>query len=163
VINELNTQKKILSADDVTEKVAKLPRPLVFTNGCFDILHRGHTRYLEQARNLGASLIIAVNTDESVKRQGKGSDRPINNEADRLSVLASLACVDAVVLFDDDTPLELIERILPDHLVKGGDWQVSDIVGADVVKKNGGKVHSLKFEFDRSTTQLINRIRNYNS
>lgn len=155
----MNTQNKILSNGDLLDGIAKLPRPLVFTNGCFDIIHRGHTTYLEQARNLGASLIVAVNTDESVKRQNKGDDRPINSLADRLSVLASLACVDAVISFNEDTPINLIEKILPDHLVKGGDWQISDIVGADVVEKNGGQVHSLKFEFDRSTTQLIKRIR----
>ncbi len=155
----MNTQNKILSDDDLLNGISKLPRPLVFTNGCFDILHRGHTTYLEQARNLGASLIVAVNTDESVKRQNKGDDRPINQLTDRLSVLASLECVDAVISFSEDTPLKLIEKILPNHLVKGGDWQVSDIVGADVVKNNGGEIHSLKFEFDRSTTQLINRIR----
>ena len=155
----MNTQNKVLSDDDLLDGVAKLSRPLVFTNGCFDILHRGHTTYLEQARNLGASLIVAVNTDDSVKRQNKGNDRPINQLSDRLSVLASLECVNAVISFNEDTPLKLIEKVLPDHLVKGGDWQLSDIVGADVVEKNGGQVHSLKFEFDRSTTQLINRIR----
>lgn len=101
----------------------------MFTNGCFDILHRGHTTYLEQARNLGAALIVAVNTDASVKRLEKGSDRPINCLEDRLAVLASLACVDAVIGFDEDTPLNLIEQIMPDHLVKGGDWEIKDIVG----------------------------------
>lgn len=155
----LDTQQKILDPANLESGLAALPRPLVFTNGCFDIIHRGHTTYLEQARNLGASLIVAVNTDESVRRQGKGSDRPINGLEDRLSVLASLACVDAVVSFDEDTPLRLIKQILPDHLVKGGDWDVKNIVGAAEVIENGGQVHSLKFQFDRSTTTLLTKIR----
>ena len=132
---------------------------MVFTNGCFDILHRGHTSYLEQARNLGAALIVAVNTDASVKRQNKGSDRPFNPLADRMAVLASLACVDAVISFDQDTPLDLIRKISPNHLVKGGDWPTEKIVGGPLVEKNGGQVHSLQFEHDRSTTSLINKIR----
>ncbi|NND00858.1 MAG: adenylyltransferase/cytidyltransferase family protein, partial [Gammaproteobacteria bacterium] len=147
----LNTQQKIFARDSLFERLQSLPRPLVFTNGCFDILHRGHTTYLEQSRNLGAALIVAVNTDESVQRQNKGDGRPINSLADRMSVLASLACVDAVTSFDEDTPLDLIEQILPDHLVKGGDWHLKDIVGATEVEQNGGKVHSLQFKFDLST------------
>jgi rfaE bifunctional protein nucleotidyltransferase chain/domain len=155
----VNTQNKILSSESLATRLHNLARPLVFTNGCFDILHRGHTTYLEQARNLGEALIIGVNSDASVKGQNKGSDRPINTLQDRLSVLASLECVDAVVSFDEETPLNLIMQILPDNLVKGGDWHVNDIVGADIVRQNGGHVHSLTFEFDRSTTSLINRIR----
>lgn len=159
----LYTQKKIIPVDandtQIKRAIANLPRPLVFTNGCFDILHRGHATYLEQARNLGAALIVAVNTDASVKRQNKGADRPINSLEDRMSVLASLACVDAVISFDQDTPYELIQTVMPDHLVKGGDWQPKDIVGGDVVTANGGQVHSLAFEFERSTTSLINKIR----
>lgn len=155
----LFSQAKILSQTSLTEALKSLPRPLVFTNGCFDILHRGHTSYLEQARNLGAALIVALNTDESVRRQGKADDRPVNNLEDRLAVIASLQCVDAVIGFDEDTPLQLIEHILPDHLVKGGDWAVGEIVGGSVVERNGGTVHSLAFEFDRSTTKLIERIR----
>lgn len=155
----MDTQSKILTTESLDAALETLPRPLVFTNGCFDILHRGHTTYLEQARNLGAALIVAVNTDASVKRQNKGDDRPINNLQDRLSVLASLECVDAVISFDDETPLALIERIIPNHLVKGGDWQIEDIVGGDVVSEHGGEVHSLAFKHDRSTTALIERIR----
>lgn len=155
----MNTQNKVVSLASLPEKLHELARPLVFTNGCFDILHRGHTTYLEQARNLGKALIVGVNSDASVRRQNKGIDRPINALQDRLSVLASLECVDAVVSFDEDTPLNLIMQILPDHLVKGGDWHLNDIVGADTVRENGGEVHSLVFEFDRSTTSLINRIR----
>jgi len=155
----INTANKIVR-NDLSEKIATLPKPLVFTNGCFDILHRGHVSYLEQARNLGAALVVGVNTDASVKRQNKGEDRPINPLADRMALLASLQCVDAVVSFDADTPITLIEQILPDHLVKGGDWQVSDIVGADIVQQNGGQVHSIKFQFEHSTTSLLTRIRN---
>jgi len=155
----LNSQKKIIAPEDLAERLSKLPRPLVFTNGCFDILHRGHTSYLEQARNIGAALIVAVNSDASVKRQNKGSDRPFNSLEDRLAVLASLACVDAVISFDQDTPLDLIRNILPDHLVKGGDWPTEKIVGGSVVELNGGQIHSLQFEFDRSTTSLVKKIR----
>lgn len=159
----LNAQLKVIpanaSSEQIKEHCLSLNGPVVFTNGCFDILHRGHTTYLEQARNLGGALIVAVNTDASVKRQNKGDDRPINTLPDRMSVLASLACVDKVVSFDEDTPLNLISAIMPDHLVKGGDWQVADIVGADIVQANGGKVHSLAFQYDRSTTKLLQKVR----
>lgn len=157
----LDFQQKIIPADSLAlgDLIDELPRPLVFTNGCFDILHLGHVTYLEQARNLGAALIVAVNSDASVKRQNKGDDRPINTLSDRMALLASLQCVDAVTSFDQDTPLELIEKILPDHLVKGGDWKEQDIVGADVVKDNGGQVHSIAFKHTRSTTALISKIR----
>ena len=147
------------SAEAIAQHLDSVARPLVFTNGCFDILHRGHCTYLEQARELGAALVVGVNTDASVKRQNKSDDRPINTLADRMAVLASLACVDAVVAFDQDTPYELIKLILPDHLVKGGDWQVEDIVGGDLVSENGGQVHSIEFQHDRSTTALIDKIR----
>ncbi len=161
----MNTQEKIIAPENSDEQLrtqlAKLPKPIVFTNGCFDIIHRGHATYLEQARNIGASLIVGVNTDASVKRQNKGDDRPINSLEDRMSVLASLACVDAVLSFDEDTPYDLIAKILPDHLVKGGDWQIENIVGADLVKANGGKVHSLAFKFARSTTSLLEKIRSH--
>lgn len=159
----LNTQAKIIapnaSAEQIKAHISRLNAPLVFTNGCFDILHRGHATYLEQARNLGAALVVGVNSDASVKRQGKGDDRPINALEDRMSVLASLACVDAVVSFEEDTPFNVINIILPHHLVKGGDWAVSDIVGGDVVTKHGGHVHSIAFEHDRSTTALLKKIR----
>ena len=159
----MNTQQKLISPEAseqvLIERINALPQPLVFTNGCFDILHRGHTTYLEQARNLGAALVVAVNTDESVRRQNKGPNRPINKLEDRMSVLASLQCVDAVISFDKDTPLELITLIKPDHLVKGGDWTPANIVGADVVEKNGGQVHSLAFQFERSTTRLLEKVR----
>ena len=160
----LNTQAKIIAPNSSPQQIKSfiegLPKPLVFTNGCFDILHRGHATYLEQARNLGEALIVAVNSDQSVRNQGKGDDRPINQLEDRMSVLASLACVDAVVSFEEETPLNLIETITPNHLVKGGDWAVADIVGGDIVSQHGGEVHSIAFEHDRSTTALIKKIRN---
>lgn len=155
----MNTAEKILLGKLTAEKLAHLPRPVVFTNGCFDILHRGHTTYLEQARNLGEALIVGVNSDASVRRQNKGTDRPINSLEDRMAVLASLQCVDAVISFEDETPLSLIEQVKPEILVKGGDWQLDDIVGADFVRDHGGSVHSIAFQHDRSTTGLINKIR----
>ncbi len=136
-----------------------LPRPMVFTNGCFDILHRGHVHYLQQAANLGKSLVVGLNTDDSVHRLGKDPSRPINSLDDRLAVIASLRCVDRVIAFDEDTPLELILQLRPDTLVKGGDWAIADIVGGAEVSAWGGSVYSIDFEFDRSTTDLIQKIR----
>ena len=144
---------------DLDSRLAALPRPIVFTNGCFDILHRGHVTYLAEAAELGKSLVVGVNTDESVRRLNKAPDRPFNSLEDRMAVLAALRCVALVVPFDEDTPLELIKKIRPEHLVKGGDWQVSDIVGNEFVTENGGQVHSIPFRFQRSTTDLVNRIR----
>jgi rfaE bifunctional protein nucleotidyltransferase chain/domain len=140
-------------------RLAQLARPVVFTNGCFDILHRGHVAYLEEAAALGKSLVVGVNSDASVRRLDKGGDRPVNPLDDRMAVLAALGCVSLVTPFDDDTPLELIKRVRPDHLVKGGDWTPDRIVGADFVKSGGGRVHSIPFRFDRSTTELLRRIR----
>ncbi len=155
----MRSADKILVNSSLVEALSSLAKPLVFTNGCFDILHRGHTTYLEQARNLGSALIVGVNSDASVKRQDKGPDRPLNSAADRMAVLASLACVDAVIEFEEDTPARLIELVKPDVLVKGGDWAVKDIVGGDFVTSYGGSVHSIAFEHDRSTTALVARIR----
>jgi rfaE bifunctional protein nucleotidyltransferase chain/domain len=152
-------ETKVVSFEQLRAAVAKLPQPVVFTNGCFDILHRGHVTYLAQARSLGASLVVGVNSDASVKRQGKGDDRPINNEANRMAVLAALEAVSLVVVFDEDTPIKLIEAVQPDVLVKGGDWTVERIVGADVVKAKGGSVHSIPFLFDTSTTATLKKIR----
>ncbi len=123
------------------------------------ILHRGHVTYLAQARALGASLIVALNTDASVKRLGKGEDRPLNPLQDRMAVMAALACVDLVTWFDEDTPLARIIECQPDVLVKGGDWQVDKIVGAREVQTSGGKVVSIPFEYDRSTSALLKKIR----
>ena len=133
----------------------------MFTNGCFDILHRGHVAYLEEAAALGQSLVVGVNSDASVRRLDKGRDRPVNPLDDRMAILAALACVALVVPFEEDTPLELIRLVRPDHLVKGGDWTPDKIVGADVVQSYGGRVHSIPFRFKRSTTDLLQRIRSH--
>jgi len=152
-------EDKIATASDLAAKVAALPRPLVFTNGCFDVLHRGHVTYLAQARALGASLIVGVNSDASVKRQGKGDDRPINQQDDRMAVLASLESVSLVMQFDEDTPLNLVLACHPDKLVKGGDWKPENIVGSKEVQGWGGSVHSIPFLHERSTTALLKKIR----
>ena len=136
-----------------------MARPLVFTNGVFDILHRGHVSYLAQARALGASLVVAVNSDASVQRLGKGPDRPINALADRMAVIAALEAVNLVTWFDDDTPLALIRLVRPDVLVKGGDWAPDNIVGAAEVRSWGGAVHSIPFMHERSTTATLAKIR----
>lgn len=152
-------EQKICPPEQLAERLASLPRPLVFTNGCFDILHRGHVTCLAQARALGAGLIVAINTDASVKRLGKGDDRPVNNTAQRAAVLAALECVSLVTWFDTDTPLELILAVRPDILVKGGDWAPEQIVGSQQVLEWGGSVHSIPFLFATSTTETIKRIR----
>ena len=150
---------KLCAPAQLAERAALLPRPLVFTNGVFDILHRGHVTYLAQARALGASLIVGVNSDASVKRLGKGDDRPINNEQDRMAVLAALECVSLVVCFAEDTPLNAILAARPGVLVKGGDWAPDKIVGAAEVKAWGGAVHSIPFLFERSTTATLKKVR----
>lgn len=152
-------EQKLCAPADFAARAAQLPRPLVFTNGCFDVLHRGHVTYLAQARALGASLIVGVNSDISVKRQGKGDDRPVNHQDDRLAVLAALEAVSLVVVFDEDTPQNLILACQPDVLVKGGDWTPDNIVGAPEVLARGGNVHSIPFEHQRSTTALLKKIR----
>lgn len=152
-------EAKICPPDQLAARAAALPRPLVFTNGCFDILHRGHVTYLAQARALGAAMVVALNSDASVKRQGKGDDRPINSLEDRLAVMASLGCVDLVTWFDEDTPIARILDARPTALVKGGDWPVERIVGAPEVLGWGGTVHSIPFCHERSTTALVNKIR----
>ena len=152
-------EQKICTRAELAKRVAKLPRPLVFTNGCFDVLHRGHVTYLAQAKALGASMVLGVNSNASVKRQGKGDDRPINMQEDRLAVLAALGAIDLVVLFDEDTPLDLIMTCHPDVLVKGGDWTPDKIVGSKEVIDWGGSVHSIPFLHERSTTALLKKIR----
>lgn len=152
-------EQHICAPEDAAARIATLPRPLVFTNGVFDILHRGHVTYLAQARALGASLVVALNSDASAKRLGKGADRPVNTLADRAAVVAALACVDLVTWFDADTPLELILALKPGVLVKGGDWAPESIVGAREVKGWGGSVHSIAFTHQRSTTALLQRVR----
>jgi rfaE bifunctional protein nucleotidyltransferase chain/domain len=137
-------------------------KKIVFTNGCFDILHVGHARYLYEARGLGDYLVVAVNSDRSVKTI-KGSERPINNQAERAEMLAALGCVDSVIIFDEETPLKVIEDLMPDMLVKGGDWKVEDIVGSDVVTASGGEVRSIPFVSGFSTTGIIKKIEGCNN
>lgn len=139
--------------------IGALERPLVFTNGVFDILHRGHVTYLARARALGAALLVALNSDSSARRLGKGAHRPLNPLADRLAVVAALECVDAVTWFDEDTPEALLAACRPQVLAKGGDWPVERIAGAGGVLARGGKVVSIAFEHQHSTTELVQRIR----
>jgi D-beta-D-heptose 7-phosphate kinase/D-beta-D-heptose 1-phosphate adenosyltransferase len=134
-------------------------KTIVFTNGVFDILHPGHVRYLREARSMGDVLMVGVNSDRSAREQGKAPDRPINPEAERCEVLAALATVDAVVVFDEDTPLEIIEAIQPDVLVKGADWGENEIVGRDVVETRGGKVVRIPLAAGYSTTRILERVR----
>ena len=152
-------EQKILTREEATGRFAR-PRDerVVFTNGCFDILHRGHVEYLYAARALGDRLVVGLNTDASVRRL-KGPERPLVPEDDRAFVLAGLACVDAVVLFDEDTPAALVENIVPDVLVKGGDYRVEEIVGGDAVRAAGGEVVVIPFVPGRSTTSIVERIR----
>jgi D-glycero-beta-D-manno-heptose 1-phosphate adenylyltransferase len=152
-------EAKIHSPKELPRTIALLARPLVFTNGVFDILHRGHVTYLARARDLGAALLVALNGDASARRLGKGADRPINPLEDRMALVAALAAVDAVTWFDDDTPHALIAAARPEVLVKGGDWPVERIVGAPDVMARGGRVVSIPFEHERSTTRLLSRIR----
>jgi len=152
-------ESKIADPASFARRAAALPRPLVFTNGVFDIVHRGHVTYLAEARALGASLAVALNSDASVRRLGKGDDRPINPLADRMAVVAALESVALVTWFDEDTPLARILQCRPDHLVKGGDWTPDKIVGAAEVRGWGGQVHSIPFRHERSTTGLLARIR----
>jgi rfaE bifunctional protein nucleotidyltransferase chain/domain len=140
-------------------RIAGLPRPLVFTNGVFDVIHRGHVVYLEQARALGASLLVALNTDASARRLGKGPERPLNNEMDRACVIAALASTSLVTWFDEDTPLELISHVKPDILVKGGDYDMSRLAETRVVEAYGGRALAIPFVDGYSTTRLVNRIR----
>lgn len=152
-------EHKICPPERLTERAASLARPLVFTNGCFDILHRGHVTYLAQAAALGESLVVALNTDDSVKRLGKGDERPVNTLEDRLAVMAALDCVALVTWFDEDTPLQRILACRPEVLVKGGDWPVEKIVGCTEVQTWGGSVHSIPFIHQKSTTALLEKIR----
>jgi len=152
-------EAKVCSPDELAVRLANLPRPLVFTNGVFDILHRGHASYLAQARALGASLVVGVNSDASVKMLGKGDDRPINTEADRQALLAGLESVDMAVLFTEQTPVNLIEKIRPDIYVKGGDYEIDTLAETHLVKSWGGKAVAIPFLYERSTTSLLGKIR----
>lgn len=152
-------ERKICHPDALAEAARSLPHAIVFTNGVFDILHRGHVTYLAQARALGKSLIVALNSDTSVRRLGKGEDRPINALQDRMAVIAALECISLVTWFEEDTPIQRILAAQPDVLVKGGDWPVDKIVGAKEVTACGGRVVSIPFEYERSTTALLQKIR----
>lgn len=153
-------ERKLLEPQTAAQAGASLSRPLVFTNGVFDVLHRGHVTYLAQARALGSALIVALNSDASARRLGKGADRPVNLLEDRMAVVAALESVDYVTWFDEDTPLALILAIRPEVLAKGGDWPVENIVGAGEVAGWGGRAASIPFEHQRSTSSLLQRIRN---
>lgn len=131
---------------------------VVFTNGCFDILHRGHVEYLCHARDLGDKLVLGLNTDSSVKRLGKSPERPVNDEQTRATILAGLECIDAIILFDEDTPYELIRFVQPDVLVKGNDYKAEEIVGYDIVSAKGGQVITIPLVQGFSTTRLIEKL-----
>lgn len=154
-------EAKILSRTDCVAAIraGALPRPLVFTNGVFDILHRGHVSYLDAARQLGASLVVALNTDASVRRLGKGNDRPLNTLGDRAALIAALASVSMVTEFDEDTPQALIEALRPDIIVKGGDYDMETLPETASVRSWGGTAVAIPFDFNRSTTALIGKIR----
>lgn len=141
-------------------RVAELPRPIVLTNGVFDILHRGHVTYLAQARALGGSLVVAVNTDASVQRLGKGDDRPLNSCEDRMVLLAALESVSLVVSFDEDTALQIVQQARPDIYAKGGDYDMTAIAEGQAVTAYGGRAVAIDFEYDRSTTKLLSKVRN---
>lgn len=152
-------ESKIVSAEKLAEAAKKLPRPVVMTNGVFDILHRGHVTYLAQAAALGASLVVAVNSDASVRMLGKGDDRPINTEADRAAVLAALESVALVTVFTEKIPLKPIEAVRPDIYVKGGDYEVKDLPEARLVSTWDGRACTIAFEHERSTTALLRKVR----
>jgi rfaE bifunctional protein nucleotidyltransferase chain/domain len=154
-------ESKVMSIADCAGRIAagSWPGPIVFTNGVFDILHRGHVTYLDEAAQLGSTLIVAVNADTSAKRLGKGPDRPLNNEQDRAALLAALACVTAVVIFEEDTPVETIRQLRPDVIVKGGDYDMQKLPETQLVESWGGKAVAIAFEFNRSTTALVQKIR----
>jgi rfaE bifunctional protein nucleotidyltransferase chain/domain len=151
-------ERKFLAPAEIARWSARLARPLVFTNGVFDILHRGHVTYLAQARSLGAALLVALNGDASARRLGKGPGRPVNALEDRMALVAALESVDAVTWFDEETPAALIAACRPEVLVKGGDWPVARIIGASEVLARGGAVHSIPFEHQRSSTVLLRRV-----
>jgi len=150
---------KLCSRAELPARLAALARPMVFTNGVFDILHRGHVSYLSQARALGASLVIGLNSDASARRLGKGPDRPLNAEADRACVLAALESVSLVTLFDEQTPVELLKLVRPDLYVKGGDYDIETLAETAVVRSWGGDARSIPFVDGYSTTALVKRIR----
>jgi rfaE bifunctional protein nucleotidyltransferase chain/domain len=142
----------------IRRKLREENKKLVFTNGCFDIIHRGHVDYLTRARELGDALVVALNSDESVSKL-KGEGRPVVTLIDRAFVISNLKCVDFVISFAEETPFEIISKVIPDILVKGGDWKTDQIVGRDIVENNGGKVFSLNYLDNYSTTSLFKKIK----
>ena len=152
-------ETKVCARADLVARIAGLPSPVVLTNGVFDILHRGHVTYLAQARALGASLVVAVNTDASVRRLGKGDDRPLNDCEDRMAVLAALESVNLVIAFDDDTATSIVELARPQIYVKGGDYRMSDIPEGLAVLAYGGQAVAIDFQHDRSTSKLLSKVR----
>ncbi len=157
-------ESKLVPADNpdaLLARVAALPRPLVFTNGVFDILHRGHATYLAQAREMGACLVVGVNSDASVRMLGKGDDRPLNHEADRMALLAALGAVDLVAMFREQTPVELIRLVRPDIYVKGGDYDIDTLEETRLVRGWGGQAYAIPFRHDRSTTKLLTKVRQH--
>ncbi len=150
---------KIVSRQDAAARVAALPKPVVFTNGVFDVLHAGHVTYLAQARALGGSLVVALNTDASAKRLGKGPDRPLNSDVDRATLIAALESVSLVTWFEEDTPLEIISELRPQVIVKGGDYDMAKLAEAQLVEGYGGKALALPFVEGYSTTALVAKIR----
>ena len=152
-------ERKIVTREALAARRATLAAPVVFTNGVFDILHRGHVTYLAQAKALGACLIVGVNSDASVRMLGKGDDRPINREVDRMALLAALESVDWVVTFEEKTPVDLIAALHPDILVKGGDYDMDTLPESALVRGWGGRALAIPFEHDRSTTALLTRVR----
>ena len=152
-------ETKLCSREELQARAAALPKPVVVTNGVFDILHRGHVTYLAQARALGASLVVAINTDASVKRLGKGDDRPLNSCEDRMAVLAALESVSLVVPFSEDSALEVVQEITPEIYVKGGDYDMAAIPEGKAVLAYGGQAVAIDFEHDRSTTKLLTKVR----
>jgi rfaE bifunctional protein nucleotidyltransferase chain/domain len=154
-------ENKILTPEQCLERLSlgSSDKPVVFTNGVFDILHRGHATYLDEAAQLGGVLVVGVNSDASAKRLGKGPDRPLNNEHDRAALLAAMGCVSVVIVFDEDTPVELIRRLRPDIIVKGGDYDMRTLPETALVESWGGRAVAIPFEFQRSTTALVTKIR----
>lgn len=152
-------ENKIVALEALAGQVVQLARPIVFTNGVFDLLHRGHVTYLAQARTFGASLVVAINSNASVRKLGKGDDRPLNSEDDRAALVAALESVTLVTLFDDKVPLETIKAVRPDFYIKGGDYDIATLPESGLVESWGGNSLSIAFDHDRSTTQLLARLR----
>ena len=151
--------QKLCPREQLQARLAKLPRPVVFTNGVFDVMHRGHAIYIAQAKALGATLVVALNTDASARRLGKGPERPLNNEQDRAAMMAAMGAVDVVTWFDEDTPQELIAQIRPDILVKGGDYDMRKLPETALMQSWGGQALALPFVDGYSTTALVKKIR----